>query len=236
VAPTWILFGDAFSQALPLLAALRARHGLGRARLGILVWSVLLLGSNVLSYVLSSQRRNNHWLGYLFDPVMASVLLWTFSLWQTQSVPRIALRLLIPIFLVATVTLTLTIEDLGSFSRITETFTDLLLLGVSLYTLLIRSLAEQNQLTRADWFWVSGAVALFYGSDTALEPLARVLLNGRQELILVAFEVKAAIGIVVSLAIARGLLCHNPPLNSGGSSSLASSPWSSSSRPSGQPS
>jgi hypothetical protein len=229
VAPTWVLYGGLFSQVLPPLAAIRARERLGPARNSAVAWSVLLLASNLLALGFALLRRNNLWMGYTLDPLLASVALWTFSLWQIRSVPRIALRLLVPLYLLAVLVLALTVEDLNSFSRVTAPFTALLLLGVSLYTLIVRSLGEQGQLIRADWFWISGGLALFYGTDTALEPFARLLLGSQPELILPAYELKALIGIVVSLAIARGILCPNPPLSSGGLSSPGFSPSPSSS-------
>jgi hypothetical protein len=231
VAPTWILHAGLLSQLLPPLAGIRARERLGPARKGAVAWSVLLLASNLISLVLSLLRHNNHWLGYLFDPLLASIGLWTFSLWQTHSVPRIALRTLIPLYLAAILVLTLAVENLRGFSNLTGPFTALLLLGASLYTLIVRTLGEAGSLLNADWFWISGGLALSYGSDAALEPLARLLLGSQPGLILLSYELKALIGIVVSLAIARGLLCPNPPLRSGGSSSPGSSPWWSFSSP-----
>jgi hypothetical protein len=224
------------SQLLPPLAAVRARGRLGPARKGAVAWSVLLLVSNLASLLLALLGFNNHWLGYLFDPLLASVGLWTFSLWQTHSLPRIALRLLIPLYLLAILILTLTVEDLSRFSNITGPFTALLLLGASLYTVIVRSVSEGGSLVSADWFWISGGLALSYGSDAALEPLARLLLGTEPGLILSAYELKALINIVVSLALVRGILCPNPPLNSGGLSSPGFSLSSSSSSRSGSPS
>ena len=221
---------------LPPLAAVRARERLGPARKGAVAWSVLLLVSNLASLLLALLGFNNHWLGYLIDPLLASVGLWTFSLWQTHSLPRIALRLLIPLYLLAILILTLTVEDLSRFSNITGPFTALLLLGASLYTVIVRSVSEGGSLVSADWFWISGGLALSYGSDAALEPLARLLLGTEPGLILSAYELKALINIVVSLALVRGILCPNPPLNSGGLSSPGFSLSSSSSSRSGSPS
>ncbi|MDH5284355.1 MAG: hypothetical protein OEW80_10800 [Gemmatimonadota bacterium] len=236
MAPTWILHGGVLSQLLPPLAAIRARERLGPARRGAVAWSALLLTSNLGSLILARLGYNNHWLGYLIDPLLASVGLWTFSLWQTHSLPRIALRLLIPLYLLAILILTLTVEDLSRFSNITGPFTALLLLGASLYTVIVRTLGAEGSLLGADWFWISGGLALSYGSDAAFEPLARLLLGSEPGLILSAYEMKSLINIVVSLALVRGILCPSPPLNSGGLSSPGFSPSSSSSSRSGSPS
>lgn len=236
MTPSWIIYTGFLSQAIPPLAAVRARERLGPARKGAVAWSALLLASNLASLLLALLGYNNHWLGYLFNPLLASVALWTFSLWQTHALPRIALRLLIPLYLLAILVLSLTVEDLGSFSIITSPFTALLLLGASLYTVIVRSLGAEGSLLGADWFWISGGLALSYGSDAAFEPLARLLLGSEPGLILSAYEIKSLINIVVSLALVRGILCPSPPLSSGGLSSPGFSRSSSSSSRSGSPS
>ena len=109
-----------------------------------------------------------------------------------------------------------------------------MILALSLYTLLTCSLAERGQLTRFDWFWICGGMALFYGSDVAFEPFSRAMLPSRVDLVVAAIELTSFIEIFALLAIARGMLCPNPPLNSGGSSSPRSSLSLFSSRRSGR--
>lgn len=228
MAAAWILHAGFLSQILPLLAALRARQQLDTARKGALGWSVLLFGINLIALSFALTGRNNLWTSYTLDPLLAAVGLWTLSQWQSHSVSRTTLRLLIPLYLLAIIVLSITVEEIGSFSRVTGPFTSLLLLGVSLYTVIGRSLGESAQLLGADWFWIGLAFALFYGSDAALGPLGRALLNVRPDLVMAAYKIKAVVAIVVSLALARGLLCPSPPMTSGGSSSPGSSRSSSS--------
>jgi len=224
VNTNWILHAGFLSQFVPPFAALKARARLNAARKGALTWSVLLVTINLTALGFALSHRHNLWISYTLDPLLAAVGLWTLSQWQSHSVSRTTLQLLIPLYLLAVIVLTVTVEEMSSFSRITGPFTSLLLLGVSLYTVIGRSLEASAQLLWADWFWIGLAFALFYGSDAALGPLSRALLNDRPDLVLAAHKIKAVVAIVVSLALARGLLCPNPPMTSGGSSSPGSSP------------
>jgi len=229
---SWAYYAAYATQFLPLLAAIWARQRLDTARKGALVWACLLLATNVLALGVALTHRNNLWIGYTINPLLAAVGLWTLAQWQVHSLSRFALQLLIPLYLLSTILLTLTVEDLGDFSRVTGPFTSLLLLGVSLYTVSVRSLEEATHLHGADWFWIGMALALFYGSDAALGPFARVLLRDRPDLVMAAYNLRAVIAVLVSFALARGFLCPSPPMISGGSSSPRSSRSSSSLSPS----
>ncbi len=233
---TWLMSASVFAQALPGLAALRARRALSGARIGVLVWSGLLLASNAVDYWLARQHRNNHWVSYVGDPVFGAILLWVLSRWQVSSVARLTLQLLIPLYLVAMVTLSLAVEQVDTYSLVTNSVTSLLILALSLYTLLTCSLAERSRLTRFDWFWICGGLALFCGSDVAFEPFSRAMLASRVDLVFAAIALTSFIEIFAWLAIARGMLCPNPPLNSGGSSPPPSSLLPFSSRHSVRPS
>lgn len=232
-APRLVLAAYA-TTVIPPLVAVWARRQLDPARRWAVAWAALLFLANLTAFGFGLQGRNNLWIGYTFNPVLAALALLTLSQWQVRSLSRIAIQLLVPIYLFVTVVLVLTLEQLSGFSRVTGTFTSLLLLGVSLYTVIVRSLDEAGHLHRADWFWIGMAFALFYGSDAALGPLAAVLMPSRPDLVVAAYQLRAAIAVVVSLAVARGFLCPSPPMRSGGSSSPRSSRSSSSSSPSVQ--
>jgi hypothetical protein len=99
-----------------------------------------------------------------------------------------------------------------------------------------RSLAEHGRLLRQDWFWILGGIMLFTGTGTALQPLAWYLVRvGREDLLLSAFNLKAAVDIFAFAAITWGVLCPLPPRLSGGVSSPPSSPLASWSSPSASP-
>jgi len=231
---TWLMSASVYAQALPALAALRARRTLSGARIGVLVWSGLLLASNAVDYWLASHHRNNHWVSYVSDPIFGGITLWILSRWQVSSVARLTLQLLIPLYLATMLGLSLAVEQVDTYSLVTNAVTSLLLLALSLYTLLTCSLAERGRLTRFDWFWICSGMALFHGSDVAFEPFSRAMLASRVDLVFAAIELTSFIEIFAFLAIARGMLCPNPPLSSGGSSLPRSSPLLFSSRHSGR--
>jgi hypothetical protein len=232
----WLMNAAVLAEAIPGLAALGARRSLSGARVGVLAWCGIMLASNAVDYWTSAQHLNNHWTSYVAQPIEGALVLWVFSRWQVRSVARLTIQLLIPLYLVAMLALTLLVERVDSYSIVTNSVTSLLILALGLYTLLTCSLVERGRLTGFDWFWICAGMALFYGSDVALEPFSRAMMAGRVDLIIAATELTSAVELIALLAIARGMLCPNPPLNSGGSSPPRSSPLPSSSRPSARPS
>lgn len=226
--PSLLAYSAVFAQLAPPLAAL-ARRVRDRARIGIVIWCLVLFAADAGSYWAGTMRHTNTlWMNYLCDAVSGAVLLLTLSLWQTNSVSRLALRLLTPLYLLSNLVLVLAVEDVRNFSLVTSTLAGLLLLSLVLYTLIVRSLDERRQLTRFDWFWVCSGVALYYGCAMAVDPLSRVLLTGPISRLILLVNTRSAVDVVAMLVIARGLLCPMPSHPSGGSSLPPSSRSSSS--------
>jgi hypothetical protein len=226
----WLMNAAVIAEALPGLAALRARRSLSGARVGVLVWSGVLLASNAVDYWTGAQDLNNHWTSYIAQPIEGAVVLFALSRWQVKSVARLTIQLLIPLYLVTMLALTLIVERLDTYSMFTNSVTSLLILALSLYTLLTCSLVERGRLIRFDWFWICTGMALFYGSGVAFEPFSRSIVSSHPDLVIAATDLLSFIELFALLAIARGMLCPNPPLNSGGSSPPRSSPLLFSSR------
>lgn len=219
----WLAYTAVFAQLVPPMAAL-VRRVFDRARMGIVAWCFTLFLTDAISWWQGHiLHQNNLWLEYVGTALSGAVLLWTLSAWQVHSVPQLALRVLTPLYLLAHLTLVLTIEDLDNFSLVTETLNGLLLLSLVLYTLIVRSLDEREHLTRFDWFWVCSGLALYFGCDMAVDPLSRLLLAGGTDLLVTLILTRSVVDMIAMLAIARGLLCPLPPHRSGGSSSPHSS-------------
>ena len=232
----WLIHVGVASQVLPVVAALQRRRWLDPARRAALAWALLLLANNAIALSMALFGQRNLWLGYTLNPLRAAVALWVLAKWQTGPVSRTAMQLLIPLYLAAFAVLTLAVEDVGDFSLAAAPFTSLLLLGASLYTVIVRSQGEPTRLGDADWFWIGLGFALYYASDAALQPLSRLLLGQRPDLVVEAYRVRGVVALLVSLVLARGFLCPNPPTRSSPSLSSASPRSSSSSPRSGSPS
>ena len=235
MAIPWIATAAGASQALPPLAALRHGRRLPAARGWIVVWGLVLIAHDAIQLAFAVQGRHNLWLRYLAGPLEAFAVLWALSLWQGEPIGRLALRYAVAVFWLTWILLVGFVERTTTFGLVTGPLLSLVLLGASLLTLLLRVRVQEEGFLWEDWFWVSIGLALWYGSAAALEPLARLLVESQPGVVYSAYQVKAVVDIVASLAIAWGILCPIPP-PSGGSSSPASSPSPSSSRPSVPPS
>lgn len=226
----------AASQLLPPLLGVAAGRLSTPPRRWVAVWCLLQAAGDGISLAVAFRGHNNIWVSYVFMPVGGAVALWALSCWQRAATGRLALRIAIPLFLLVSVGLTLGVEDPRMYSLITAPFHALVLFFAALWTFMTRSLAERGRLLRQDWFWILGGIMLFTGTATALQPLGWYLLRvGREDLLLSAFNLKAAMDILAFAAITLGVLCPLPPRHSGGAFSPPSSPSGSSSAPSAWP-
>ena len=215
----WLAYAPVVAELLPPAAAL-ARLARDRARLGIVGWCLTLFTADVIAMIQArAYHTNNLWTDYISTALSGAVMLWTLSRWQMKSVPRLALLVLIPLYLVAHLALVLTIENTENFSLVSDTLNGLLLLSLVLYTLIARSLHERERLTDFDWFWVCSGLALYFGAAMAVGPLYRVLLARRVDLLMDVILMKSVTDTVAMMAIARGLLCPIPSPRSSGFSS-----------------
>jgi hypothetical protein len=195
----------------------------------------MLLGDT--GYLMASLARGeNLWLGYVVPPVTSGVVLWALSLRHPDTIGRITIRLAIPLQILVGMVLTLTIEDPSTFSLVAGPFHALVVLLAASWTFLRLGLSETEGLARQDWFWIVGGIMIYSATLTALQPVSWFLrASDRLDLLAAVYYAKAAADVLAFLAIAGGMLCPVPPRSSGGSSSPPSSPWASSSAPSGRP-
>lgn len=210
----------------PLVALLNYRH-LSRGARWIAVWCALLTIATALSLFLASRNINNHWIRYVFEPASVAIVLWALSHWQPDSTSRMALRFAVPLVLLVSAVLVLTLENRRTFSLVASPFQNMVLLFAALWTFIALSLHSALPLLRQDWFWISAGLMLFAASSIAIGPLAWYFLRPRLDLLHAMLNVQAGASTVAFAAITWGMLCQRQPEFSGGSFSPHS--WRSSS-------
>lgn len=211
-----------------MAAAIRSR-GLTRAHLAILFWCGLDGSLNILAGLIGSRGRNNLWLGYVGHPALSMALLWALAQWHPAKSARLALKVAIPLVLLVSVVLTLTLDDPGDFSLAVVPFHAIVMLLATVWTFVALSLATERSLAGEDWFWMIGGLMLYAAIGTAMQPLAWYLIRERVDLLHAAFNVRAVVILLSFAAITWGMLRRGAPRYSGGSSWPPSSPSSSSS-------
>lgn len=232
--PTLLQHAAIWSQLVPPIVGVAAGRAATPPRRWSIVWCLALAAQDAVAVAVARQVGNNMWVAYLLTPVTASVALWALSLWHGGARGRLALRAAIPLLLAVGAVLTLHAEDFRAFSLFVLPFYSLVLLLASVWTFLSRSLGESGVMLRQDWFWVVGALMLYFGTMTALAPVSFYFLDlGREDLIHYAHNAKAAMDVLAFAAITGGVLCPLRPKSSGGASSSRSLPSGSSSAPSG---
>lgn len=227
--PTLLQYAAIGAPLLPVLAGgLRARY-LTKARLAIVLWCAIEGSLNILALLMGSRGRNNLWLGYVGHPVLSMALLWALAQWHPAKSARLALKVAIPLVLVVSIVLTLTLDDPKDFSLAVVPFHAIVMLLATVWTFVSLSLVTERSLAGEDWFWMIGGVMLYAATATAMQPLAWYLIRERVDLLHAAFNVRAAVVILSFAAITWGMLLRGAPRYSGGSSWPPSSPYSSSS-------
>ena len=206
-----VLYLAMWSQALPLAAAALTRRRLGGARAWLLAWCALGLAADLLSIWMSAIfHRENIWVRYLLSPVQAAITLWALSCLQVGARTRITLRFGVAAMLIAGFTLTATLEDTASFSRIAEPITFLLLLAAIASTLVALGARESGDLFQRDWFWFTSGLALYFGSLAAIGPVSSLLQHSLRYFLL-AYQARGCLQIVAMAAIAWGMVLPPAP-------------------------
>ena len=195
------------SQGIPLAAVAVARRSVRGARTWALAWCLFLLAGDLVGGALGQHSIPNLWLDYLLVPAGGVLALWTLSYWQQGDVARLTFRIATVPFVLVWIVLTVAIEDTSTFSRAAEPTAMLITLAAAAFTLVAGSLRAQSDLLRADWFWVSAGMALYFSSASALGPLSALLIGTDVPLLILAHEVRAALDILSFLLIARGVTC-----------------------------
>ncbi len=197
----------AASQLAPLAAAAFVRRRPAGARAWVLAWCALLAATDALSLALGARHTSNLLVINLATPVGGALVLWALSLMQRGDVARLTYRLGIVPFLAVWAVLTWAFDEAQRFSSVADPMAALVALAAAAYTLLSRSVGHDGPLTRADWFWISAGLCLYFGAASALMPLSALLVREAPDLLSRAYEVKSLLEIAAFLAIARGVTC-----------------------------
>ncbi|MEW5916603.1 MAG: hypothetical protein AB1762_09365, partial [Gemmatimonadota bacterium] len=110
----------------------------------------------------------------------------------------------------ATLVIGLVWEGLASFGDKTGPLLQLALLAASVYTLVSRSVASSDRLTREDWFWITLGLSLYFALGVTLGPTAMVLLQDNVPLLKQVLLFKARADILAFILMTVGMLCPLP--------------------------
>ena len=195
------------SQGMPLVAAAVAQRSVRGARTWALGWCLFLLAGDLVGRLPAQHGAPNLWLDYWLVPAGCVLALWTLSFWQQGDVARLTFRIATVPLVLVWVVLTVALEDTSNFSRAAEPTAKLITHGAAAFTLVAGSVRAHGDLLRADWFWVSAGMALYFGASSALGPLSALLVGSDVPLLVRAYEVKAILDILAFVLIARGVTC-----------------------------
>jgi hypothetical protein len=220
----------AFIQLLPPLIAVIGHRMTTPPRRWVVAWCLVLALQDALSVLATLRWGNNLFVSHIFLPVTSAIALSALSLWQTGPTSRLAMRLAIPGVVTVSLLLSLLADHPDTFALFTAPYHAVVMLIATSWTFVRSSLMEDGSLLEHDWFWIAGGMLLYFGAFTAIHPLLSYFYaSGRNDLIVAAFDTRAAMTIVAFLAVTGGLLCPAPLMRSGGPFSPPSSPSPSSS-------
>jgi len=192
-------------EAAPLAATALFGSWKPRVHRWMLAWVVVQCVEEAAEVTFGLLGRHNLWLGYVFEPAAAAVLLWTLSLWQAGALARLTFRAAIPATLLVYAVLTLALDNTSTFSRVAQPMLYIVGLGASAWTLVARSHATAGDLLRQDWFWVCGGLVLFFGTFSSLGPVSRLLIANNVAMLNDLYLFSLGLMAVGFVAIAFGL-------------------------------
>lgn len=176
-------------------------------RVWVLAWCGFLALVDAAGLWLAREGAANVVLLNFVLPLSAALVLLALSYWQTTELARLTFRMAIVPFLVAWALLTFAFKETSRFSGVAGPTANLVGLAAAAFTLLARSRRASAPLQRSDWFWVSGGMALYFGTATTLGPLSALLVGDAPRLMIRAYEIKSVLDVVAFVAVARGVTC-----------------------------
>lgn len=159
---------------------------------------------------LSFQGTTNLWVIHLFVPVQATLFLWALSLWQARERERVMVMMIIPLFLVAWLALSLTVESLSALPRYVKVVEGLLVIAVASYTLVMRSQHITGPVTSYSWFWVSSALVMYLAFGAIIAPIGSLLLPRAPDLVIRIYLVNSVLLVICNLLFARAMFGAAP--------------------------
>ncbi|MFI4978486.1 MAG: hypothetical protein ACHQC8_07430 [Solirubrobacterales bacterium] len=214
-----VMFVQAASQALPIVAAfaVRGRHKpVPYPR--VVVWCLILIGTDMLALVLAKLLGNNLWLSYVTRPIEVFLTLWVLSLWQPTEYLRLAYSLAIPVVGALVVSVLMLTDPTVTFSRWMAPPLALLALAASLHTLVHRTLLSRAPLARQDWFWICLGMSLFWLGYVSVPVFADAFLATHEDWVWWAYVSRAYTDIAAFILMSWGIWCQRVPARSFGSS------------------
>ncbi|HEU4828386.1 MAG TPA: hypothetical protein VFT04_04250 [Gemmatimonadales bacterium] len=200
----WIGTIGGASFAIPAIAALLYRVRSPSQRI-IGAYCALGFVQSISLSMLAARGTHNLWLLHLFVPLQGTMFLWALALWQTRERARITVFMAIPLFLVAWLALTLTVESFDAFPRYVKIIEGLLVIAVAAYTLVARSQYITEPVTSYAWFWVSAALVMYLSFGAILSPISSLLLPLAPERVIVMIRVNGVLLIICNLLFARAM-------------------------------
>lgn len=206
----WELYAAALAQLLPVVGGLPYVGSLPATRRWFVLWCVLSAVADGVWFVFGQVAGENLWLRIVTVPARAAVLFWLLSFWQTT--PRTAKLMRQTIFVLIPATLVIAIlwEGNSSFGDKSGPILQLAQLAACVYTLVSRSVASSDRLSRQDWFWITLGLSLYFAVNVALGPVAMALLSQDQTFLVQVFVFKARADILAFILMTAGMLCPLP--------------------------
>ena len=205
MAQPWFGYGATACEAVALGVSLRVPRPMPPALRLTAAYLAISLVENVFERWWAVHYGNNLWFEYVAGPVNTLLILWSFVFWQESDVARLALRITGILNAATGLALLLTIERPDTFGTYSYSIQALLVLGVAVYTFVVRLRATDAPPTRQDWFWVCIGWAVAETFTLLLYPIINTLMAANDlPRAIVAFNIRVSAYGVGMLLIGVG--------------------------------
>lgn len=218
-----------WAMVLPVTLALLTgrRHPLDRPKTMLVLWLLLLIVENTIGvlWVKLAPDPNNLFVGFIFLPIEAGLILNAIALWQVIPVARTTVRFMIPLYAVVWLLAMIYVEDIRGYSIMAAPVLGLIVLACALFGLVSRAHRDPEPILRTDWGWILSGLAIYSATNTTFTiPGQLGMLNNDMALLVRVSIWKAWIDVTAMLIITWGFFWPTLRASSTSSSSPAPRP------------
>ena len=149
--------------------------------------------------------QNNIWIYHFYFPVEYTALMYVFSVWQTNSLIKVLIRLSIPVLVIISIIYTVQSPSLYVYDHLPMTIALPIYLSISTYTLLNHYSQDKGNILKNPIFWVCAALILF-SSCSLMHFVVRNMFSESKWIII--WTIHAVTNMAANLLYAVGFIVH----------------------------
>ncbi len=207
---------------MPTLAYVEGATTLGMALVAVLrfdtlqkdlkilsVFFIITVASQATQLYLALHHTNNMFMFHYYTLLEYFAIMMVISMWQRTSIMQQVFRWSIVLYTIVWLFAETKFESPEAFDNFTSSFSSLLFLAASSYTLFTVIDDNKGSLFRNPKFWILSAILMYYAGSLVFFALSNAILFYTRPEIVFAWSLHWGIGILANVFYASGYLCRD---------------------------